>query len=61
MKIRTTDFRVTEGDRVDLKNWATKIDLVYKSKHQYKKMLEHHVAQLSAQQQLHYELEKRLK
>jgi PPK2 family polyphosphate:nucleotide phosphotransferase len=54
MKIRTKDFRVAEDSEVDLKKWPTKIDSVYKSKHQYKKLLEDHVAQLSAQQQLHY-------
>ena len=54
MKIHSKDFRVAEGDKVDLKKWPTKVDPVYKSRHQYKKMLEQHVAQLSAQQQLHY-------
>ena len=54
MKIHSKDFRVAEGDKVDLKKWPTKVDPVYKSKHQYKKMLEGHVSELSAQQQLHY-------
>ena len=54
MKIHTKDFRVTEGDEVNLKKWPTKIDPVYKSKDQYKKLLDDHVARLSAQQQLLY-------
>ena len=54
MKIHSKNFRVTEGNKVDLKNWPTKIDPVYKSKDQYNKLLEDHVAQLSAQQQLLY-------
>ena len=54
MKIHSKDFRVAEGDKVDLKKWPTTVDPVYKSKHQYKKMLERHVSELSAQQQLHY-------
>lgn len=54
MRIHSKDFRVAEGDKVDLKKWPTKVDPVYKSKRQYKKILERHVAQLSAQQQLHY-------
>jgi PPK2 family polyphosphate:nucleotide phosphotransferase len=54
MKIRSTDFRVREGDKVDLKKWPTKVDPVYKSKEQYQKFLEEHVAQLSAQQELLY-------
>jgi polyphosphate kinase 2 (PPK2 family) len=54
MKIHSNDFRVREGDEVNLKNWPTKVDPVYKSKEQYKKLLEEHVEQLSSQQQLHY-------
>jgi PPK2 family polyphosphate:nucleotide phosphotransferase len=54
MKIHSKDFRVPEGDTVDLKKWPTKIDPVYKSKEQYKKLLQDHVDQLSARQQLLY-------
>jgi PPK2 family polyphosphate:nucleotide phosphotransferase len=52
--IQIKDFCVKEGDKVNLKKWPTKIDSVYKSKHQYHKLLKTHVAELSAQQQLHY-------
>jgi len=45
---------VREGDEVDLDKWPTKVDPVYKSKEQYEKLLEEHVAQLSALQQLLY-------
>jgi len=54
MKINSKDFRVCEGDEVDLKKWPTIVDPVYKSKKQYQKLLEDHVAQLSTVQQLHY-------
>jgi PPK2 family polyphosphate:nucleotide phosphotransferase len=54
MKIDPKDFRVREGDRVNLKKWTTKVDPVYKSKEQYQKMLGDHVAELSSQQQLLY-------
>ena len=54
MKIHTKDFRVGEGDEVDLRKWPTKVDPVYKSKIQYKKRLKEHVWQLSEQQQLLY-------
>jgi PPK2 family polyphosphate:nucleotide phosphotransferase len=54
MKIPTKDFRVSEGDNVDLDKWPTKVDPVCDSKDQYRKLLKHHVAQLSAQQRLHY-------
>ncbi len=54
MKIHSNDFRVREGDDVDLKKWPTKVAPVYKSKDRYKELLEEHVAQLSSQQQLLY-------
>src|SRR5580704_13764590 len=54
MKISSNDFRVREGVEVNLKKWPTIVDPVYKSKTQYQKLLEDHVAQLSAMQQLHY-------
>jgi polyphosphate kinase 2 (PPK2 family) len=53
LKINSKDFRVREGDKVNLKKWPTIVDPVYKSKKQYQKLLEQHVAQLSALQQLH--------
>jgi PPK2 family polyphosphate:nucleotide phosphotransferase len=54
MKISSEDFRVREGDEVDLKKRPTKVDPVYKSKEQYQELLKEHVAQLSSQQQLLY-------
>ncbi len=54
MKINSNDFRVQEGDEVNLKKWPTIVDPVYKSKKQYQKLLKEHVAQLSSQQQLLY-------
>ena len=54
MKIQTKDFRVSEGDQVDLGKWPTKVDPMYKSKKEYKKLLENQVDDLSSQQRLHY-------
>jgi PPK2 family polyphosphate:nucleotide phosphotransferase len=54
MEIDPTDFRVREGDKVDLSNWPTNVDPVYKSKKDYKKLLRKHVAQLNLLQQLLY-------
>lgn len=54
MKIRVSDFCAAEGEKVDLRKWPTRVDAIYKSKHQYKKLLDDHVARLSAQQQLLY-------
>src|ERR1017187_1835856 len=54
MEINSKDFRVREGDEVNLKKWPTTVKPVYKSKEQYHKLLGEHVAQLSAQQQLLY-------
>ena len=54
MKIDDKDFRVREGDSVHLEKWPTKVDLFYKSKDQYKALLEEHVAKLGALQQLYW-------
>jgi PPK2 family polyphosphate:nucleotide phosphotransferase len=54
MKISSKEFRVREGDEVNLRKWPTNVEPVYKSKEQYHKLLAEHVAQLSAQQQLLY-------
>jgi len=54
MEISAKDFRIKEGDEVDLDKWPTKVDPIYKSKDQYEKILKDHVEQLSAQQQLLY-------
>jgi len=47
-------FQVPEGDDVNLEKWPTIVDPVYKSKEHYQELLQEHVAQLSAQQQLLY-------
>ena len=54
MKIHARDFRVQEGDEVDLKKWPTKVKPVYGSDKDYEKLLEEHIEQLSAQQELLY-------
>jgi PPK2 family polyphosphate:nucleotide phosphotransferase len=54
MTIKSKDFRVREGDEVNLKKWPTIIDPVYRSKEEYEQILKEHVAQLSAQQELLY-------
>jgi PPK2 family polyphosphate:nucleotide phosphotransferase len=54
MKISSKDFRVREGDQVNLRKWSTNVEPFYKSKKQYHKLLAEHVAQLAAQQQLLY-------
>jgi PPK2 family polyphosphate:nucleotide phosphotransferase len=54
MEVRSTDFRVKEGDKVNLDKWPTAVEPVYDSKKQYQKLLEDHVAQLSSLQQLLY-------
>ena len=54
MKIRLKDFRVPEGEKVDLKKHSTVVDPFYKSKEDYKKQLAEHVQELSDLQQLLY-------
>ena len=51
---KSNDFRVKEGDEVNLKKWPTAVEPVYKSKEHYQELLRDHVAQLSSQQQLLY-------
>jgi PPK2 family polyphosphate:nucleotide phosphotransferase len=54
MKIDIGDFRIGEGDTVDLDTWPTRVEPVYRSKSHYKTLLAEHVDVLSAQQQLLY-------
>jgi PPK2 family polyphosphate:nucleotide phosphotransferase len=54
MKINSKDFRVREGDEVDLRKWPTKTEPVYKSKEHYHQLLAEHVERLSSLQQLLY-------
>jgi PPK2 family polyphosphate:nucleotide phosphotransferase len=54
MKIDPKEFRVREGDEVDLRKWPTRIDPVYKSKEHYKSLMEEHVANLNAMQEVQY-------
>ncbi|WP_245412183.1 hypothetical protein [Methylocella silvestris] len=43
-----------EGDDIDLGRRPTNVEPFYKSKDQYQKLLQEHIAQLSKLQQLHY-------
>ena len=54
MKIKSEDFQVKEGEKVNLKKWPTLVKPAYKSKHEYEKLLADHVAELSQLQQLQY-------
>ena len=54
MKIKTKDFRVPEGEKVDLKKWPTRVKPAYKSKKKYHKKLQNQVEKLSELQRLHY-------
>jgi PPK2 family polyphosphate:nucleotide phosphotransferase len=54
MKIHTKDYRVRQGEEVDLKKRPTIVDPVYGSKARYEEILAKHVEKLSALQQLHY-------
>jgi PPK2 family polyphosphate:nucleotide phosphotransferase len=54
MKISSKDFRVRDGDEVDLRKWPTTVKPVYESREHYHKLLGEHVARLSSLQQLLY-------
>ena len=54
MKINSKDFRVRPGEKVKLKKWPTVVKPFFKSKKEYKELMEEHVEKLSALQHLHY-------
>ena len=54
MKIKAEDFRVGEGETVDLKKWPTRVKPVYQSKDRYQELLGEQVRELSRQQQRLY-------
>jgi PPK2 family polyphosphate:nucleotide phosphotransferase len=54
LKIRSQDYRVSEGHRVKLHKWPTKVEPAYQSKEQYQELLAQQVEQLSSLQQLFY-------
>ncbi len=54
MKIKSKDFRVREGERVNLRKWPTRVKPSYKSKEQYQEILNEHIRKLSTQQSLLY-------
>ena len=54
MHIKSSEFRVRAGERVDLKKWPTLVEPVYKTNEEYQELLAGHVKALSAQQELLY-------
>jgi PPK2 family polyphosphate:nucleotide phosphotransferase len=54
MKVEVKDFRVPPGKKLDLDKWPTSVKSICKSKEQYQELLQEHVKELSALQQLHY-------
>ena len=54
MKIKTTDFRVPPGKKVNLEKWATSVKPVYDSKKDYEKLLKGQVEELIPLQNLQY-------
>ncbi len=54
MKIASKDFRVPPNKQIDLKDWPTVVGPLFKSKKEYKRLLEAHVEGLSSLQELHY-------
>lgn len=53
-KFDVAQFRVKEGQAVDLGQWPTKVEPVYTSRKDYRRQLESQVAELSDLQQLQY-------
>jgi len=54
MTINIDDFRVREGDEVDLKKWPTHTTRIYRNEDDYQSILKNHVKKLSALQERLY-------
>jgi PPK2 family polyphosphate:nucleotide phosphotransferase len=54
MTIDSKTYRVPPGKKLNLREWPTAVPALTKSKENYQKLLEEHVKDLSALQQLHY-------
>ena len=54
MKINSNEFRVVPGKNVKLEDWPTIVKPSYKTKDEYKALLDKHVEELSSLQRLHY-------
>ena len=54
MNIDSNTYRVPPDKKVDLSEWPTAGPVLTKSKKHYRELLEEHVKELSALQQLHY-------
>ncbi len=54
MRMDSKDFAVSAGDKVELKQWPTRVKPICKSKKKYHKLLDEHVEELSSLQRLHY-------
>jgi PPK2 family polyphosphate:nucleotide phosphotransferase len=54
MRINSKDFRVLLGEKVNLREWPTRVKPFCKSKKRYQKLLGEHVEELSSLQNLHY-------
>jgi PPK2 family polyphosphate:nucleotide phosphotransferase len=54
MRIKSTDYRVSPGSRVDLRKRPTAVRPSYQTNRQYRDMLSAHVKELGAQQELLY-------
>lgn len=54
MNINIKNFSVSVKGGLKLDDWPTRVEPIYQSKHEYKKLLKAQIAELSEQQQLHY-------
>jgi PPK2 family polyphosphate:nucleotide phosphotransferase len=54
VKIQSEQFRVKEGDRLNLAKWPTRVKPTYKSRKDYSRLLDRHVGELSERQDILY-------
>ena len=54
MKIKSKDFQVRPGEKVELEEWPTIVKPFCKTKKEYQKLLGEHTAEMESLQRLHY-------
>jgi PPK2 family polyphosphate:nucleotide phosphotransferase len=54
MQLNTADFQIPERTAIDLRKWPTRVDPLYSSKKEYRKLLAAQVKEMIPLQRLHY-------
>ena len=54
MQLNIADFQIPEGTAIDLRKWPTRVDPLYGSKKEYRKLLAGQTREMIPLQRLHY-------